>query len=342
MVGREAANRPPGRWGEALRGALAVLPLALANVPFALAYALGAAAAGLSSFQAVALSLLVFAGSAQFVSVGLIGTGAGPLGLAGAVFLVNLRHILLGAAVAPSLEGVGLRGRAALAYGLTDEAFAVSIRPLESGASPAFLVGAEVGLFFVWQGAVAAAAWLGTGLQLPAWVPLDMVLPLCMLALLVAVARGGHDYMVAATAAVVAAATALAGAAGWAPLAGIVAGALLGALASGTARAPAGKVAASAEDEAAGSGAPGSAGSSAGAGADRGADPDWRSGAGADRGAGPGRCGNVHAYPSRPDPGKDRSRCSSAGGNPRADSSRCSSAGDDLRTSAQPDAGDGT
>lgn len=220
-------------WREARRGFAAVAPLGVANVPFAVAYALGAAAAGLTPFQAAGLSVLVFAGSAQLVSVGLIGAGAGPLALAGAVLLVNSRHLLLGAAIGPYLRSVGHAGRAALAFGLTDEAFAVSIRQLARGSSPAFLVGAEAGLFLCWQTSVASAAYFGAALPMPAWVPMDLVLPLSMLALLVAVARGPRDLAVALVAAAVATGTVLAGAGAWATLAGIAVGAAVGALGGG-------------------------------------------------------------------------------------------------------------
>jgi predicted branched-subunit amino acid permease len=229
MVGN--ARAPGHRRQDLLRGFAAVLPLSLANVPFALAYALAAKAAGLGPAQAMGLSLLVFAGSAQFVSVGLIGAGAGPFALGAAVLLVNLRHLLLGAALAPRLAGVRLPARAALAFGLTDEAFAVSIRPLEAGRSVAFLAGAEAGLFVVWQGSIAVAALLGAGWQLPRWLPFDLVLPLSMLALLVAVARGARDYAIAAVAAVAASGAALAGAGAFASLVGIATGAVAGALA---------------------------------------------------------------------------------------------------------------
>lgn len=218
-------------------GALAVLPLALANTPFAIAYALAAAAAGLTPLQAVGLSVLVFAGSAQFVSVGLIGAGAGPLALAGAVLLVNLRHLLLGAALAPSLRGTGARDRLWLAAFLTDEAFAVSIRPLREGAGVWFLAGAEIGLFVVWQSSVAVGVLLGASWRFPDSVPFDMVLPLSMLALLVAVARGARDYAVAAVAGAVATGAALAGAGGFATLVGIGVGAVAGAVMPAGARA---------------------------------------------------------------------------------------------------------
>ncbi len=213
-----------------IRGALAVLPLALANIPFAIAYALAAAAAGLSPLEAMGLSVFVFAGSAQFVSVGLIGAGAGPVALAGAVLLVNLRHLLLGAALAPALRGTALRRRLGLAAFLTDEAFAVSIRPLREGAGVPFLAGAEIGLFIVWQASVALGVLLGASWRFPAWVPFDMVLPLSMLALLVAVARGARDYGIAAIAGGVATVAALAGAGGFATLIGIGGGALAGAV----------------------------------------------------------------------------------------------------------------
>ena len=70
-----------------------MVPLWLGVVPFALAYAVLAGASG-SRSSTQALSVLVFAGSAQFTAVGLFGTGAAAAEIVSATLLLNVRHVL--------------------------------------------------------------------------------------------------------------------------------------------------------------------------------------------------------------------------------------------------------
>jgi predicted branched-subunit amino acid permease len=224
--GREAA---PLRTAAFLSGFLAALPLGLASVPFAFAYALAADAAGFTPLQTILFSLVVYSGTGQLVGVGVLGAGGGPLLAAATVLAISLRHLLLGAALGPLLGHLGLTRRLGLAFGLSDEAFALSVGPLRGGASPAHLAGAEAGLFATWQLSVALAAAVGGAFAPPGWLALDLVLPLSMLALLVLVAHDRRAALVAAAGAAGAVGGALAGAGPWALLAGLVTGALAGA-----------------------------------------------------------------------------------------------------------------
>ena len=78
------------------QGFRAAAPLWLGVVPFALVYAVVARDAGLSLLETQALSVLVFAGSAQFSAVGLFGSGAAALEIVSTTFLLNVRHVLYG------------------------------------------------------------------------------------------------------------------------------------------------------------------------------------------------------------------------------------------------------
>ncbi|MBN1814127.1 MAG: AzlC family ABC transporter permease, partial [Anaerolineae bacterium] len=81
--------------------------------------------AGLSALNTLLMSLIVYAGSAQLIAVGLFAGGAPPLSIILTTFVVNLRHLLFSAAVAPSLKRWRKVELAAFAYELTDETFAV-------------------------------------------------------------------------------------------------------------------------------------------------------------------------------------------------------------------------
>jgi 4-azaleucine resistance transporter AzlC len=209
-----------------VRGFVALVPLWVGVVPFAVAYAVLARDAGLSIVETQALSLLVFAGSAQFSAVGLIAQGASGLGIVLTTFLLNVRHVLYGLSLGRTVRFAGWR-RPAAAFFLTDEAFGVIAAQRER--SFGFVLGAELSLFASWNAATLAGALVGSAIPDPTSLGIDLVFPLAFLALLVPLVRTRDDLAVAVTAGAVAWLATL-----WLPggvpvLAAGVAGSLLGA-----------------------------------------------------------------------------------------------------------------
>jgi predicted branched-subunit amino acid permease len=171
-------------------GLRSVLPLLLGVAPFGVIYGVVALQSGIPPLAAMAMSSIVFAGSAQFLLAQLVGAGAPLLLTAGAVGLVNLRHALYSASVAPLLAHLPRRWKILLAYLLTDEAYAAAIPHLlgdDSGMrSPNahwILFGSGIGLWAGWQ--VATLAGVLIGAQLPANLGLDFALPLTFIAIVV-------------------------------------------------------------------------------------------------------------------------------------------------------------
>src|ERR1039457_4487065 len=85
----------------ALAGARDILPLAIGTTPFAIIFGTLAVAAGLSPIAATAMSAIVFAGSAQFISISLIGGGAALPVIWLTTFVINLRHARYSATLQP-------------------------------------------------------------------------------------------------------------------------------------------------------------------------------------------------------------------------------------------------
>ena len=80
-----------------------------------------------------AMSILVFAGGSQFITVAMLGAAASPLAIISTVFMVNLRHLLMSSALAVHFPGVSRRFLALFAYGVTDESFAVNLTRFNQG-----------------------------------------------------------------------------------------------------------------------------------------------------------------------------------------------------------------
>lgn len=180
--------------GTLRRGFLAMAPLWLGVVPFALVYAVLARDAGLTLLETQALSVLVFAGSAQVSAVGLFGAGASVLEIVSTTFLLNVRHVLYGLSLGRRIP-LTRRQRPLAAYLLTDEAFGVVAATGER--TFAFLLGAELSLFIVWNGATLAGTIAGSAITDPAKLGIDLVFPLAFLALLVPLVRTRVELLVA-------------------------------------------------------------------------------------------------------------------------------------------------
>lgn len=201
----------PRTWRADLRdGALASVPLWLGAIPFGVIYAASAVAAGLTPAQTLAMSLLVFAGAAQFTAVGMVAGGAAPAAIVLTTLIVNARHLLLAASLLPYLRRVGPWRRLLLAAQLTDETYALAVRRfLDGTGSAAFMAGANIALYIIWQASTVAGVLLGAILPDPAASGLDLVFPLTFVGLLVPLLRDRASRAVAAVAALLTVAGAL-------------------------------------------------------------------------------------------------------------------------------------
>lgn len=174
---------------EFLAGVRGELPLLIGVVPFGMVYGVAAIRAGLSGAAAQAMSSIVFAGSAQFVTVALFGQSASLLLMVTTAAVLNLRHLFYSASVAPFTRKLPGLWKYLLAYLLTDEAYAVTILRYRRGNEPAvdqrrwFFLGAGLTLWVAWQ--ISTLIGIFFGLNLPPEWSLDFVLALTFIAMLV-------------------------------------------------------------------------------------------------------------------------------------------------------------
>lgn len=130
----ERFAQPPEGPRRALRdGARAAWPICLGYFPIGLALGVLARQAGLPWWAVAMMSMLVFAGSAQFICVAMLAASASTPAIILTTFVVNLRHVLMSSALAVHLRGVSRRFLALYAYGVTDESFAVNLTRFRAG-----------------------------------------------------------------------------------------------------------------------------------------------------------------------------------------------------------------
>jgi 4-azaleucine resistance transporter AzlC len=187
-------------------GVRAEFPLLVGVFPFGMIYGALALNAGLSKLASQMMSSIVFAGSAQFITAQLVSDAAPALVIILTIVVVNLRHMLYSASLAPYLKNLSLKWKVLLSYLLTDEAYAPSILKYEAaGITPFshwFLLGAGFSLWSTWQISTAFGIFLGTAI--PEKWPLDFALPLTFIAMVMPVLKNRPMIAAAVSAGVVA------------------------------------------------------------------------------------------------------------------------------------------
>lgn len=205
-------------------------PLAMGYIPVGIAYGVLAQKAGISVLNTVLMSLIVYAGSAQLIAVGMLAAGMPALSIVLTTFIVNLRHLLMSAALAPYMRRWTLTEMLCFSFEMTDETFAVhSVRFAEDDRRKAVSFRMNVLAHCVW----IVASWVGAlaGGIIPDVKPLgmDFVLPGMFMALLAMQAKNGLHWFVAGFSGLVAVVLLQAGFEQWSVVAATVLGATLGA-----------------------------------------------------------------------------------------------------------------
>jgi 4-azaleucine resistance transporter AzlC len=176
-----------------LAGIRAEIPILISGLPEGMIYGALALNAGLSPATAQTMSSILYAGSAQFIMTQLVHDSTPGLVILLTIAVVNVRHLLYSASVAPYLAGLPTRWKAVLGYLLTDEAYVPTVLHYEAnGVTPSahwFLFGAGGSIWLAWQLSTALGVFLGTAIP-KSW-SLDFALPLTFIAMVVPVLKNG-------------------------------------------------------------------------------------------------------------------------------------------------------
>jgi predicted branched-subunit amino acid permease len=160
-------------------GARTMVPWLAGIVPFGLVIGVSAVQADVPTLAGWLTGPLIYAGSSQVATIGMIGAGAAPVVVVASALIINIRLIFYSATMARYWRGTPLWWRMVAAYLIVDPSVAVGLdgyQRLGRGRGHAHYLGGAVLLWVSWLAAIAAGAMVGAGL--PAWLHLEFVIPL--------------------------------------------------------------------------------------------------------------------------------------------------------------------
>ncbi|WP_139084612.1 AzlC family ABC transporter permease [Bacillus sp. FJAT-27264] len=170
-----------------LQGVKDCIPTLLGYLSIGFAAGVIGHTSGLSMAEITLMSILIYAGSAQFIVAGMIATQGSTAAIILTVFIVNLRHLLLSAAVAPYFRQLTPFKNLLIGSLLTDESFGVAMNKATNRQhlSERWMHGLNVTAYINWIIATLAGAYLGQWISNPEKLGLDFALSAMFIGLLV-------------------------------------------------------------------------------------------------------------------------------------------------------------
>jgi 4-azaleucine resistance transporter AzlC len=176
------------------QGAWANIPLAVSAITYGGVLGVLSAQKGVSWAEMSAMNILMFAGSAQFVMVDMWQAPLSVMAISIAVFIINLRYLLIGASLQPVFSGHPLWRKALLMHLVADENWAVTIAEhRRSGTNPFFLLGGGLLLLCAWSCGTLGGNLLGSFIAQPEKYALDFAFTAVFAALTLSLWRGRGD-----------------------------------------------------------------------------------------------------------------------------------------------------
>lgn len=166
-------------------GARGALPILIGVIPFAMITGVAAVSVGLTLFETMGMSVIVFAGASQLVVFQLISAGSPWVIMVVTAWVINLRFTMYSATLAPYLQKLSTWQKALLAYMLSDQAFGISLSHFSANKGIShrwYYFGAALTIWVTWQISAFLGALLGA--LIPASWGFDFAFPLSFMALM--------------------------------------------------------------------------------------------------------------------------------------------------------------
>lgn len=169
----------------ARQGVIDALPLFVPAMPFGLVIGLAITESGMNPFVGWSGSWLIFGGAAQLTLVTLLGSGIAVVAAVSTALVVNARHLMYSAALAPTFQSQPRWFRWFGPYLLIDQLFALTtVRPDEDPATfRTYYLAAGATFWVLWQAVVALGLLIGP--VVPAAWNLPFAIPILFIGLLV-------------------------------------------------------------------------------------------------------------------------------------------------------------
>lgn len=190
----KARSNPTFEYQNVYRGAVANIPLAISGMTYGGVLGVLSAQKGVTWAEMSAMNILMFAGSAQFVMVDMWQAPLSVVAVSIAVFIVNLRYLLIGASLQPVFAGHSIYRKALFMHLVADENWAVTIaQHRRSGVDPLFLFGGGLLLICAWSLGTLSGNILGSFISHPEKYALDFAFTAVFAALTLSLWRGKGD-----------------------------------------------------------------------------------------------------------------------------------------------------
>lgn len=150
-------------------GAKKSLPVIIGMIPSAMAFGILAKTAGLSIWESLFMSAVVFAGASQFAALNMLMIGVSMADILITTALLNARHIMMGSSISQRMDrGINPFEKFALFFFLTDESFSIASLQGAEIVTPGFLWGVQLPIFLTWN-VLTLCGYIGT-----AFLPRDL------------------------------------------------------------------------------------------------------------------------------------------------------------------------
>jgi len=184
-----------------IAGMRGTLPILIGVIPFAMITGVAAVSVGLTFFETMGMSVLVFAGASQLVVFQLMTAGSPWIIMVLTAWVINVRFTMYSATLAPYLQKLSTTRKALLAYMLSDQAFGISLSHFVTTKEEIdhrwYYFGSALLIWVAWQISAMIGALLGP--LVPASLGFDFAFPLSFMALMFAALRDRPTVIAALT-----------------------------------------------------------------------------------------------------------------------------------------------
>lgn len=169
-----------------VRGFVDTVPLGIGVSIYGLVYGVMGSQGGLSVWDVAAMSAFIFAGASQMTAVQMLALGGNPVSIILAVFIINLRHFLLAASLAPYLKSASTGIKMVNAFFMTDESYAATYSHFQKNPPSAFyFLGSGLNIYLFWGCAGVLGYYFGNIIPDPLRIVLDFAFVAAFIGMLV-------------------------------------------------------------------------------------------------------------------------------------------------------------